>query len=450
MEQMQENDRKAILKELIGKSWNLELIISGAAIVLTTYLPELVERQFYLFHYNLSYEWFSGMGALPILAYAFFKTVAWLLIGMFVVHLIMRAFWVAMIGLSAAFPQGIQYDRLPNMPASQQQYYEKKYGRLDDYVVSLDRLCNRLLAFAFLVALMGIMVGVLYYAIFYITQLFNAVLSPAMQELVGNIVGFAFMALALFLLIANWALKAKPELDARYGKYMTRLSIFFKYGFLPVLHRPIAYLTMTFTSNISKKRYYLSLVGVMLVVMSTVFITFMQKIGELRSAHLLEYHQFYAAGAPQAELIPDKYDNLRTFEARIPLVSLSSDMVTDPFLKVFVVYPKMLDVQIAQQCTLPEIADSLPRPVRSAIRDSAQLECMRNFFKLYINDSLYAQPAWVYHEKPGTTTLGLMAYLPTAGFKTGKNMLWVKIPSRDKPDSLQVFGAAPFWFAESK
>jgi hypothetical protein len=219
---------------------------------------------------------------------------------------------------------------------------------------------------------------------------------------------------------------------------------------LPVLHRPIAYLTMTFTSNISKKRYYLSLVGVMLVVMSTVFITFMQKIGELRSAHLLEYHQFYAAGAPQAELIPDKYDNLRTFEARIPLVSLSSDMVTDPFLKVFVVYPKMLDVQIAQQCTLPEIADSLPRPVRSAIRDSAQLECMRNFFKLYINDSLYAQPAWVYHEKPGTTTLGLMAYLPTAGFKTGKNMLWVKIPSRDKPDSLQVFGAAPFWFAESK
>lgn len=450
MEQMQENDRKAILKELTGKSWNLELIISGAAIVLTTYLPEMVERQFYLFHYNLSYEWFSGMGTLPILAYAFFKTMAWMLIGMFVVHLIMRAFWVAMIGLSAAFPKGIQYDRLPNMPVSQQQYYEKKYGKLEDYVVRLDRFCNRLLAFAFLVALMGIMVGILYYAIFYITQLFNAVFSPAVQAFIGNILGILLICAVVALVLVNWALKVRPELDARYGKYASRLSIFFKYGFLPVLHRPIAYLTMTFTSNITKKRYYTTLALVMVVVMSTVFIIFMQKIGELRSAHLLEYHRFYAAGAPEAELISDKYDNLRTFDARLPLVSLASDVVTEPFLKVYVVYPKMLDERIARQCSLPEIPDSLPRMVRSARRDSAQLKCLNYFFKLYVNDSLYATPEWVYHQKPGTTTLGLMAYLPTAGFNKGKNMVWVKIPSKEKPDSLQVFGAAPFWYAKSK
>jgi hypothetical protein len=446
MDQESVNQRKITLKELTGKSWNLELIISGASIVLTTYLPNIVEEQFYYFHYNLSTHWGDANAYLPVLAYAFFKTVAWLLIGMFVAHLVTRAFWVSLVGLQAAYPEGIKYDKIPNMPESVKRFQEKKFGTLEDYIIRLDRFCNQMLAFAFLVFLMGALIGMLYYVFFYVIQMARGYIPIEWQEPIGKVFTVAIIALAgAFILVTRMA--KNPEKDERYGKYAIFVYQIIQNGFVPFLRRPIQFLTLTFTTNISPKQYYVKMALLSMAIMGTVMMVFTRKMGELRGIHLLEFHRFYSAGAPQAEVIAGQYDNLRPSEENLPLVSLPSDVVEEPFLKVYVVYPKMLDERISKVCTPLDLSREIPRAIRNERYDSTNMACLTGFFRLYLNDSLYAHPDWVYHKKPGMLSYGLLAYVPTAGLKDGKNMLTVLVPSAEKSDSLEVYGKMPFWFA---
>ncbi|MEI6411369.1 MAG: hypothetical protein WCR52_18415 [Bacteroidota bacterium] len=446
MDQSSEEQRKTTLKELMGKSWNLELIISGASIVLTAYLPKIVEQQFYYFYYNLSTNWTGGNAELPVLAYSFFKTVSWLLIGMFVAHLVSRAFWVSLVGLQAAYPQGIQYDKIPNLPDSLKKYQEKTLGTLENYIVRLDRMCNQMLSFAFLIFLMGAMIGMLYYFIFYAVQIGRNYVPVKWHALIGKAVSYGVLILTLAFLILT-RLARKPAGDERYGKYTIGYYRVVQQTFMPFLRRPIQFLTLTFTTNMPTRRYYITMFGLMVAVMGTVFMVFMRKMGELRSSHLIEFHSHYAAGDPQTELIAGHYDNLRSEDDNLPLVSLPADVVEEPFLKVYVVYPKMLDERLNKICPPFKLSHDIPRAMRNERYDSTNLACLTGFFHLYLNDSLYAHPDWVYHQKPGTLALGLMAYVPTAGLRAGKNLLTVRIPSAEKPDSLEVFGKMPFWFA---
>ncbi len=435
------------MKELAGASWNLELIISGAAIVLTTYLPDAVENLFHYYHFNLSVDWSSGASFMQVLAYAFFKTVAYLMMTMFVVHLVMRAYWVAMVGLQAAYPDGIRYDKLPNVPISLQQHQEKRYGTLENYTARLDRLCNQVLAFTFLTGLMGLSLGFLYGAFFGISQLLKMVL----PETLGKIV-FIFVPSLLFVFIMGYAilnqyLQKNATLDQRYGPLLAKIYMMLMPILTPVFFRPINYLSLTFFSNLEKRRFYVMMGLVSAFVMVSVIAIFTQKTGELRGRHLLDVREFYTSGTPETELLASRYDNLRESPEDVPPVSIPSDVVEGPFLQVFVAYPKQLDASLKARYTNTPAVDSLSKTEKRAVLDRWRLDCMSSFFQVYVNDSLYTQADWVFHEKPGAMTRGLLAYLPAEGFRNGKNLLVVKMPDAEKPDSLTVFGAIPFWYA---
>lgn len=446
-----EQDRKSTLSELTNKSWNLELIISGAAIVLLTYLPDLTEKQFNYFHFNLTDQWVgAGSYHLVVLAYAFFKTVSWLLLGMFVLHLVIRAFWVAMIGLQAAYPEGIRYEKLPNMLPVLRKLMEQRFGRLDDYIIRLDRLCNQILALAFLLALMGVMIGIVYNFIFLGSQILKTFLSDSVfQRLAQVLSGLVFLMLAA-MVFSNYLLKNRPETAERYGKVLLFFSDFFRNMFMPIIGRPLSYLNFVFMSNMPVKRFYTTTMVFFIGIMGLAITVFMQKIGELRALHFFSWQQYSASGSPYSELLASRYDNLRSQSNQIALVSIPSDIVEGPFLKAFMVYPKMLDKRLAGFCPLPDLPDSLPPFERRRQMDSLKLQCFGSFFRIYVNDSLYAQPDLLFHQKPDLGVSGLLAYLPTTRFRQGKNLLCVKIPSQNKPDSLELFGAAPFWFVESK
>ncbi len=447
MEQAPPPDRQAALKDLAGKSWNLELIISGAAIVLTAQLPDLVDDMFYYYHFNLSYDWDSGASYLPVLAFAFFKTVAYLMTAMFLVHLAMRAFWVAMVGLQAAFPEGIRYGQVPNMSPGLREYQEQKFGKLEDYILRLDRLCNQVLAFAFLVGLMGVGIGILYNLFFGLAQITRALFSPSTIAVLYRLFVGCSLLLAVFIIGLSVFTKLKPRMEPRFLPWTKRFYSVISAVLLPFIYRPINYLTLTFVSNLARRRYYVSMVLVMIFVMCSVFVVFIEKIGDLKGRHLLEWRDYYASGAPATELVANRYDNLRVKQSDLPPVSLPSDVVDGPFLPVFVLYPKMLDRQLTQICPLPELPDSLSRQTRLMLTDSLRLACLSGFYRLYVNDSLYARPDWMFSQKPGAVSRGLTTYLPTGGFRPGKNLITVKVPVTSKPDSLRVFGVVPFWYA---
>jgi hypothetical protein len=250
----------------------------------------------------------------------------------------------------------------------------------------------------------------------------------------------------LVLLLSNWWLKRRPEQE-RIGNLMAKFQLGFIRIVNPLFANAQQYLTQTFLSNISRVSYYggIILITVFMSV-ATVFIA-VKKISQTRGSLKDWDRSFYSRGSDAYRLSNAAYDALRPTDAFLPNISIPSDVVTEPYLHVFVKYPRFLDARLAKFCApITEIQDtSLSRKEIAQKADSLNMGCLQRFFTLQLNDSIVPAKDWLFHEKTGTK--GLITYLDTRRFPAGKNTLVVKIPNEKKPDSLEVFGQLYFWYA---
>lgn len=88
--------------------WELELLISGAVTLGLLQLPGRVDALYRSLDARVSTESATAL----LLGYEFAKIILYLLIASFVLHLVARAYRVALIGLHAIFPGGIRWSEL--------------------------------------------------------------------------------------------------------------------------------------------------------------------------------------------------------------------------------------------------------------------------------------------------------------------------------------------------
>ena len=87
-------------------TWEMELLISGATVFGLLQLPGLADRL--LFHvHNSSAEPVAAF-VLPLWIYV--KSALLTLAATFVVHLALRGYWIALVGLSSVYPDGIRWE----------------------------------------------------------------------------------------------------------------------------------------------------------------------------------------------------------------------------------------------------------------------------------------------------------------------------------------------------
>ena len=90
------HEKSIWIQELSNQSWNLELVVSGAAIFSTSFLPEIADKAISSFYENYQISSDISSQVFPTLAYSFGKSSAYLLIFTFIIHFIIRAFWIAL------------------------------------------------------------------------------------------------------------------------------------------------------------------------------------------------------------------------------------------------------------------------------------------------------------------------------------------------------------------
>ncbi len=442
------DNRPEWLRALTEKSWNLELVISGAAIFLANYLPDTVDNMLRYYLENLVMDEDFRKITLPVLVYSFMKVVAWLLILTFVVHFVMRAFWAGVVGLHTVYTQGILYEQLPWQTSFTQEQMRQRFGLLSDYILRLDRLCNLVFSTAFLIALLSLGICIAY--IFFFLTL--NVLPVFVGESLGIKISMALLGIYLLLaflpMLGQLAMRIPRLAELVWIQRLTTWAVQNAGNFLmPMIYKPMTYLNLTFTSQIPKKRLLRMLCFGMVIVMSGVLLIFTSTMLHLVGRTDFSTRDFFAKSRGNYLLTGGLYDNIRSPEDRLPPVSIPSETPEGSFLRVFVDYPKLLDAALSKRCVLPVLPDSMPKHLKRSLIDSTQIACMTDFFRLTLNDSLIAQPGWMFHEHPVVGSLGVVAYLPTANFKKGKNVLTVQVPSSKNPDSLRVYGQVPFWFA---
>src|SRR3954469_3070174 len=89
-------------------TWEVELLISGVAVFAMLQLPGWIDDRWFALRPRLDASWLDAL----IYIYIYAKSGVMVLAVTFVVHLLLRARWIALVGMHSVYPAGIDWDRL--------------------------------------------------------------------------------------------------------------------------------------------------------------------------------------------------------------------------------------------------------------------------------------------------------------------------------------------------
>ncbi|RLE30261.1 MAG: hypothetical protein DRJ61_13080, partial [Acidobacteria bacterium] len=140
----QAENRRSRFSGFHARTYEMELLISGAVVFGLIHLPPIIERISTSFlaglEGNLSLFGFMGQIYLQLVLYG--------LIAVFVLHLAMRGFWIGLLGLESVFPEGIRWDRVKLGPAMIKRY-RAGIDSLAATIEKVDDLCSLIFSFGF-------------------------------------------------------------------------------------------------------------------------------------------------------------------------------------------------------------------------------------------------------------------------------------------------------------
>lgn len=96
------------LRDLHNQTWELELLISGTVAIVLAFLPARVDE----FYFAATAQMADGFSEILFLLFYFAKLTLYTLIFAFSAHIVVRAFWVALVGLDSIFPRGPRWSEI--------------------------------------------------------------------------------------------------------------------------------------------------------------------------------------------------------------------------------------------------------------------------------------------------------------------------------------------------
>ncbi|MVM30368.1 hypothetical protein GO755_10015 [Spirosoma sp. HMF4905] len=438
-------DAQDKLHDLTSQSWNLELVISGAALFATLSLPELLDSALAYYRYNLmtDTDYIHDVG--PTQVMGLLKGVSYSLFAAFLAHFIMRAFWVGLLGILAVYPSGIRYDQIYSLSQYARQQFAQRMGSLPDYIIRLDKRCNVIFALAFSLALflLGIAIA---FGLFILIEAVLQLLIPdhlykTVRETVNLILLVGIGGLWLVYVFLNLP---KFRDNPRFAQIAFQLSQLFSVLFMG-LYKPGLYILYTFYSQIPKQILQKRLVWAfsIFILVELVFMSG-QLVQTMGASDALDSRSYITLRAPNQLVEANSFDNLRTPDELISKASIQSDVIREPYVRLFVSYPKSLDVELAKRFREPVWPDNLSKKDRRERKATWYLKSFESYFGVYLNDSLYRSPGFLFTKRADNGQQGLTTVLLTANLKPGRNILKVMVPdSANKPTA---YYQIPFWY----
>lgn len=223
---------------------------------------------------------------------------------------------------------------------------------------------------------------------------------------------------------------------------------FMKVGQLMMMgmYKHTSYVTNTFYSNIRPGKLFQTAAIFMLVFFGVFFFEYMNDFSRTSGrVSLFNSRHIYSARIDSLYVEPTAYDNQRPEGAFIGGASIQSDVIREPYLRLFIAYPKALDMLLKQVAPEPAWSDTLSRQARRqqyAIWSSQQIN---RLIRITVNDSAYAQPDLLFTKAGIQEQRGWQTVLVPGNLKTGRNRLRVVLqdPRKKEADELVTI---PFWY----
>lgn len=425
---------KKLLQKLQEESWQLELLISGFAI-------------FGLFQaidpLGIASQEARNNDHIFLFVILIVAAVScYILLFNLLLHVILRGLWIGALGLRYVSGD-IDYEALKYSPKFTR-YLKKRIGSFDRYIGNLENYCSVIFAISFLLIFYVIAFTLTFASIgliaFYLIDNENSTYQWIGIPLIIFIV-FGMLFTFIDFVTQGWLKKKKWTSTLYFPVYWV-----FSFITLSFLYRPLVY---NFLDNKFGRRISFALVPIyFLILLATSF-----------NYELSNYLEIgFNSNAYTANNV--NYDDALNKEKGLFVrhASIQSKVITDTYLKVFVLYSENTEDIIFE--FRPELKpDEDVRGLRSEInfsndfddyrkRDSLRpiyLETLNSIYTLKI-DSLEFKPQFLLTENI-TDQFGFETYLDLKDLSNGKHQLKVNLIHLRGKDTIESTRATiPFWF----
>jgi hypothetical protein len=413
--------------QLTSPTWELELFLSGAFVFATFQLPGLIEQIFQ----RLEPHTIGAGNYVLFIGTLYGKAIAFTLVGMFLLHLIARAYWVALLGLQSVFPQGIQWKEMKIGPVGKE-VYRAFMPDISRVIARLDNFCS----IVFSVGL--VIVFVFVFSTMIATLGSGLAYALALVFTHGENMRYFFFALMLvFVAIPVGAAIVDRTRGDKYppgtrGHRVLRGMMRFAFGLnLTPVTGPMMW---TLATNLGRKKsmafLYVALIGLIVVAAAD----------RLAQSDRLSINAYDYFAASRTHAVNNRfYENQRESGkpyARVP--SIQSDIIKDPYVKLFVPYsPRRDNPAIASSCpTLKPIADrGLQIGADVPLPDSLTvpvLACIARMHAVSLDSVPRSDVEFSFYEHPTTGIKGVIAYIRVDSLAPGRHVIGV-LPTPPTP-----------------
>ncbi len=425
-----------------ARTYEMELLLSGAVVFGLMQLPPLLSVAFDRFRAGLS----GDLRILGLYGEFYVVYVLYALIGSFLLHLGLRAYWIGLLGLESVYPEGIRWDRLKFGPATIERF-RRSVPSLARSIDRVDDLCSLIFSFGFM------LVAIFVYSV--IVLAVSATSGFVLSRLVlggahaATVSGVVFVVLLGSQVVAQAIdRRLSPRLDPG-GAARRLVGAMVRAGFLISPMRWVGTVQLTLQSRLSTSRVS-AVVTVAVVLLSSVYLG-SQLVN--REVIRIDGGRYFPSSLREHGLDPLHYRDRRapgTVDPRSP--SIQSELVEGPYLVLSIPYhPRHHDAQMAAAC--PELRSlrtggfALGRGSEPSDDDArAAVACLSSLFCFEL-DRAPLEGLWFdFAIEPGSELESLAARIPVAGLAPGRHELVVVAPGRSDDDPPEpVRHVIPFW-----
>ncbi len=418
-----EKEKPDWLQALESQSWQAELIASGLAIFgslsVGPYIDFFVENMVTMYNDRV----------LTILNYVFLYIYAAhaIVVISFIFHLALRILWVAILGLSSVYPNGINLES-----DSYARHFlvslKEEFPDISAYSMKLDDVCSVIFSILCSMFLVLISISVWLFFLIIFVELLSLILGDHVDYLMYGL--FAIMMIFSFLF---YIVSTGPKKESDFAqKNAYRIGQIYGKVFYLIGYTPLNYMMYILRTNLKSKTFT---IGMTLITLLSVIFSGPKIVGMM---DLFNYQAFHRTNDRPDKANSENYLNTVKKSMLLKPV-IQSELIKDNYLHLFLPEYKRDILKLKEQCAPYQTKDE-----GRLAKLKSRTACMNNVYKVFVDDQPINNIQFQFKKHTHNGELGYESLFAIDTLSIGRHMLKIEVPIVHNEDSVRT-SLIPFY-----
>lgn len=411
-------------------TWEVELLISGVAVFAMLQLPGWLDNQMFALTPRLD----ANLAGMLLSLYLYLKSAAVILAVTFALHLLLRAHWIALVGMHSVYPDGVLWEKLRMGPV-RREIEQRRHGHAAESIERADNRATVVFAIGVMLASRLLQIG-LVVAVLFTLILVGASLAGVHVDLF-LVFSICFASIVLLMVLSR-------RIDRLFGQHLHRRGL--PRRLLTAALRVVGYsgigrrseVMLLLASHGSERRVNL----LTAIVFAALFTAMVFGLSAMK----------HPGQAGSYDLFPHSVDDSRTLRSahyddqRDPLHDpatpfVQSAVIEGAYLRLTVPYQPQLDAPAQQS----HCAGALAIAAGDA-RGAAMLACLSRLHAVSLDGRPLATLHYDIGSDPRTGRPALQAMIDVRSLASGRHLLRIaRVPASGAANDRDDADVIAFW-----